>query len=77
MAAPPPLTYADGAGASLDLPLLALYSSHAGNAQNSDLYASCGWTAKMTAAAKAISSDVFFDTLACGIIYTHLLAMEG
>ena len=64
MAAPPPLTYADGAGASLDLPLLALYSSHAGNAQNSDLYASCGWTAKMTAAAKAISSDVFFDTLA-------------
>jgi len=63
MAAPPPLSYTDGAGASLDLPLLALYSSHAGNAQNSDLYASCGWTAKMTAAAKAISSDVFFNTL--------------
>ena len=38
MAAPPPLSYTDGAGASLDLPLLALYSSHAGNAQNSDLY---------------------------------------
>ena len=61
---PPPLSYADGAGASLDLPLLALYSAHAGNAQNSDLYASCRWTARMTTAAKTISSEVFFDTLA-------------